>query len=571
MRLIRPLSVGAAALLAAAGFSGPVTAQAAPTGVGSAVSSTKVLTAQLGANGSLLDLALLTDTATASLDGLVGTPGAASKLSLGKVSTSVVSLDAVNKTLPTFEAKDTGPTSKDVDAGALGLAAPVLQGSITGGKVFATLADGIASSGMNVQVTNVTDAVGGLLRVGNVSSTIGSAAAPASTTAGRSVVVNDVTVLDLSAVLQGLGIDLGSLTVEQVVALVDGLAAQAGLPLPSGQTTLAGAIAALNAAIDDLQGSVAEVTEGTTVQQITTAIDSTTGSLLGAAGIAAPLPTVDNSVAEATTLVNTAVDELQAELLDLIRNGVKALDDVALLRLEGVEVGVDTKAVSDTAGSSATVVGKIGKVSVGNLPVVSGLDLIAVTDQVNAAVASVNTSLSNVLSIVDPGLANLVKVSVLDKATSVVAKDGYVTSTAGVTALSATLTPPPALPAIVGAVNELVAAEEVADVLDVPVAQVPSVLGLGTGMNSLASTLSLGFGALTQPASIRVGEVLSSSNFRLGSTTSNPAAPVTPSSPQLPRTGTDTLFLAAAAAIVLGLLARRFVLPSAAKAVKIDR
>lgn len=568
MRLIRPLSVGAAALLAAAGLAGPVNAQT-PSGVGTAVSSTKVLTAQLG-GGQLLDLSLLTDSATSSLDGLTGTPGASSKLSLGNVSTKIVALDAVNKALPTYEAKDTGPTSQDISAGALGLAAPVLQGTVSGGKVFATMKDGVAASGLNVEVVNLTDVLGGLLRVGSASSTLGSSAAPSSTDAGRSVAVKDVTVLDLSAVLQGLGIDIGSLSVDQVVALVDGLAAQTGLPLPSGQTTLAGSLAALNAAIDDLQGSVAGVTAATPIATVTGAIDATTGTLLGATGITVPLPTTANTVTEAQALVNDIVNGLQAQIDDLVKNGVKALDDVALLRLEGVEVGVTTKAVSDTSSSVASVVGKIGKVSVGNLTIASGLDIAAAGDQVSAAVQNVNNSLSTVLKIVHPDLANLVDVAVLQKATSVKAADGYTTATAGVTALSATLTPPASLAAILSTLNAMSAQVlEVADVVGVSSAQVPSALGLGTGMNSLASTLSLGFGALSQPATIKVGQVLAASNYRLGTTT---AAPVTPeSAPTLPRTGTDTLFLVAAGAIVAGLVARRFLLPTSVKAIRIEK
>ena len=574
MRFIRPLSAGAAALAVAAGLTGPAIAQTAPAGIGTSVSSTKVLTAQLGENGSLLDLALLTDDAQATLDSAVAAPGSFSRLSLGKVSSSIVALDAVNKQLPTFEAKSTGPTSTDITAGALGLAEPVLKGTVSGGKLTATLENGVAASGLTAEVTNVTDAVGGLLTVASAKAVLDAKSAPDAATASRSASVTDVTVLDLGALLQGLGIDLGSLTVAQVAALLDALAAQAGVDLPVGTTTVTGAI-------DTLQGTIA--TLQTTVANTTTsalpAVDATVNSTLsGLLGSAAPtLPTTGLTdpaeVAATLTVLNDTITALTAELdalLDsIVTDGVKALDGLALLRLEGVEVGVATKAVQDVNASTATATGKIGKVVVGNLTLASGLDLLAAADQVNAAIASVNTKIGEVLGAVDPGLASLVKVAVLEKATEVTTKNGYTTASAGITALSATITPPAALAAIVDTVNALTASttDEVADLLGVGLSQVPAELGLSTSMNSLASTLSLGFGALSQPATLRVAQVLSASNYRVG--TATPAAPGT--SPTLPRTGNDTLLITIATAVVLGLITRRFLLAPQPKRVRVEK
>ncbi|HVM07029.1 MAG TPA: hypothetical protein VM345_01080 [Acidimicrobiales bacterium] len=567
------MSAGVAALAVAAGLTGPAMAQSAPSGLGTSLSSTKVLTAQLGQNGSLLDLALLTDEARATLDSAVATPGSFSRLSLGKVSSSIVPTEAVNKTLPSFEAKDTGPTSADVSAGALALAEPVLKGSVNAGKLTATLTDGVAAAGLNAEVTNVTDALGGLLKIASAKSGLEAKAASDASNAGRSVSVSDVSALNLGALLTGLGIDLGSLSVAQIAALVDGLVAQTGLPLPSGQTTLTGAITQINAAIDQVQASVTTV-DGTVTAvttPVTDTLNTTIGSLLGTTAPTLPTTTIVDPTA--TALIEAAqaiIDDLQAQLKALVEQGVKALDNLALLRLEGVEVGVKTKAVQDVKASTAEVVGKIGKISVGNSTIANGLDLVAATDQVTKAVTDLNGKLSSVLGMVHPDLANLVKVSVLDKATDVAVKDGYSTATAGVTALSATITPPASLAAVLAAVNALAAdVVEVADVLGVTVAQVPAALGLNTGMNSLASTLSLGFGALSQPANVKVAQVLSASNYRVGTATTTGAPGG--SSPTLPRTGGDTLLLTVAAAVIIGLIGRRILLAPEAKPVRVRK
>ena len=563
MRFIRPLSAGVAALAVAAGLTGPAVAQT-QSGLGTSLSSTKVLTAQLGANGSLLDLSLLTDEANASID---SAPGSFSRLSLGKVSTSIVSTDVVNKTLPSFEAKHTGPTSTDVTAGALGLASPVLAGTVQGGKLTAVLENGVASSGLNVEVVNLSDVVGGLLSVASAKTSLAAQAAQDNSNANRTASINNITVLDLGAVLQGLGIDIGALSVTQVAALIDALGAQTGLPLPSGTATVTSLVGQLNAAIDDLEAAIAGTPAATT--DITGAIDSTTSTLLGAIGVTSPLPTTTTLLADADDLVLGVIADLQAQLDTLISEGVKALDGVALLRLEGVEVGVATKAVQDVTKSTATITGKIGKVIVGNTTVTEGLDVLGAATTLTDAIAKVNTTLGTVLGTIHPDLANLVKVSVLDKATEVATKNGYSTASAGVTALTATITPPATLAAIIAAIEGAVATGlDVAEAIGVANADaVLTDLGLSTTMNTLTSTLSLGFSALSQPASIKVAQVLSASNYRVGGTTTGAPA----SSPTLPRTGGDTMLLTIAAAIVIGLVGRRILLTPEPKPVRIRK
>lgn len=555
MRLLRTVSPAAAAALvvaAAISAAGPAAAQTS-AGAGTAVSSTKLVTAQVGEKGSVLDFTLVGDEAQSSNDTAVGTPGAFARLTLAKVASSIVPGNPVtNTTYGVYEAKDTGPTNTPVPAAAaFPTTAPVLSGTVVPGVLSATLTNGVANSGMNTELANV-NAVGGLASVASIKASLTSAAAGDNAAGQRSASITDVTVLDLGAVLQGLGIQLPNLTVGQIAALVDGLAATTGLPLPSGETTFAGAVATLDTAIDDLQGSISGVSSGTPVTQVTGAIDPATSTLLGTISGVSPLPTASTPDADAAiALVNDVIDDLQAQLNALVEGGLKALDNVALLRLEGVEVGVASKAVSDVKASTAAVTGKVGKISVGNISF-GAVDLAAATDQVTGAVASVNTKISQLLGGIDAGLANTVKVSVLDKASEVSSANGYTKASAGITGATAVITPPAALASIVDTVNNTANANQAIDLL--PPAAVEA-LKLSAAMNQLGTTLSLGTSVLAAPTTVKVAEVLAASNFRSASTTTG-----TPAAPTLPRTGTNStmpLLLVATAAAAAAIAVRR--------------
>ncbi len=310
-------------------------------------------------------------------------------------------------------------------------------------------------------------------------------------------------------------------------------------------------MAALNAAVDDLQAAVA-VTPATT-EVITDAIDGPTTSLLGTvgsvSGVTVPLPSTTQTVAEAVATVHALVDQIQTLLNDLLAKGLAALDHLALLRLEGVEVGVATKAVETVAGSSATVTGRIGKVFVGGVAL-PGIDLAATATQISEAVAKVNTQLGTVLGTISPDLANVVKVSVLDQATSVTQDGGYTRSRAGVAAATATITPPATLAATVKTVTDAVG---VADTLTAAGVAVPALDGL---MNQLGGALSLTTTVLAAPAKVQVASVLSASDYRLAAAPTTPGAPAE-GVPSLPRTGGPDLVLFGGLLAVLALAFRR--------------
>ena len=556
MRLRRPVSAAAVALVAAATLTGPAGAQA--SGVGTTLTTTKVLTAQVGANGSILDLSLITDEAQATIDSAVAAPGAFSRLTVAKVGSSIVPGSVIaNQTIPPvpLEAKSTGPTSVGPGAVDLSAVAPVLTGSVNLGSLTASLNNGVAASGINVEAANVGTAVGGLVSVGSVKSTLGSTAAGDAASGTRGASVSNITVLDLGAVLQGLGVDLTSLSVTQVAALLDSLAATTGLPLPSGQTTVTGAVNALSGALADLRAAVASSPAATT--DLLGAIDGTTSTLLTTIGVSAPLPPSGAVLADALVDVDNVIAELDGLLTGLMIDGVKALEGLALLRLEGLEVGINTKAVSDQASSVAAVTGKVGKVWVGNIST-DALDVLGAASAITGVLTKVNTDIATVLGSLHPDLANLIKVSVLDKATEITTANGYTKASAGITGATAVVTPPASLAAIVNAINARTTSldDEVGDVIPAPDL---AALGLSTAMSQLQTVLSLGNSVLSVPATIKVAQVLGVSNYRVGA-----AGTGAPTSPTLPRTGgggpdPTTLLLAGSLAALFAIAVRRFV------------
>ncbi len=543
MRLFRPVSAAVAtSVVAAAVFAGPVTAQS--PGVGTSLTETKVLAAQLGDNGSVLDLVLLGDQARSTIDPTVASPEAFTRLTALATKSGVIS--ALNQTVGVYEARSTGPTEQDVapqtivPASLPAALGPVLSGSLGTGKLSAILDNGVASSALNVGVTDVKS-VGGLLGIGSLTSDLGAISAGDASGATRGAKVADITVLDLAALLDGLGINLADLSVAQVSALLDTLQATTGLALPVGQTTLDGAVTSLNGAIDDLQDAVANEATST----ISQAVEPVTTTLVGAIPLATPLSGSD-VVGDSTAAINAAVDALQDQIDDLLGDALKALDDLALLRLEGVEVGVTTKAVDSVDGSVADVTGKIGKIRVGNLTL-PGLDALGTTSALNAAVAQINDKIGDTLGLVSPDLANLVNVSVLDKDTSVTQSGGYTRSRAGITGATAAITPPAALERIVSTITG-----QATGIDQILPASALSSLGLSGSMDQLSRTLNLGAGVLSAPAKIQAGSIVASSEFARaagGTPTSTPGD-------TLPRTGGPigiAILAGLAAAVGLGL------------------
>src|SRR5204863_1263701 len=102
------------------------------------------------------------------------------------------------------------------------------------------------------------------------------------------------------------------------------------------------------------------------------------------------------------------------------------------LQVNGIDVGVSTKAAPTVADSAADVTAKVGSVTVAGITL-PGVDLLSAATTVSTLVNNVNTKLQSVLGTISPDLANLVKVSVLDQTKSVTADGAYNRSRAGIT------------------------------------------------------------------------------------------------------------------------------------------
>ena len=474
MRLHRPVLAGLAlgALL-------PVTAAEAATGVtaaGSALSSATLVEVSIGALADLVEaqsvsvgsLSATAQTVTSAAPsvtfvpitlngvetGAVTVTPANSPQTVGAVSTSALPTDAVSATSPAA----TLTASKNTAGPQSSLTTSLGSASILGLPI--TLDGGLD---------------------------VGSATDSSHSQAGKVLTISGVSLPSLADLLAALGIDLAKLPVPTLNALVS----QLPVSLDAATQT---AIDAANSAIDTAAQNVADAEQAVTdatadLAAAAAAFDSALSSAnLGAAvlpsGVSAPLDhqdwdtmsgTPDGQAAQAIILAanpglsdtaqdyedakvalaaaDSAVAPLQA-VLDTaagVLAGIVAgvLDDTALASVGAAEVS--TKAAVGTA-KTATVTGFVEGVEVMGQDVLaavtgdSKVDAAAlvgdVADDVNAALATLGATLSNILSGVT-GATGLVvpapSIEVLTKTTETGVDGAYGTATATVTALSISL------------------------------------------------------------------------------------------------------------------------------------
>ncbi|MGH2685738.1 MAG: hypothetical protein ACRDJP_09765, partial [Actinomycetota bacterium] len=238
---------GAAAIgaLLAAGM--PAGAQTAPEGIGTANGTSSVLTAEIGADGAILALRAIGDDGQSSIDPKVGTPEAFATIRPLSLSSGLV--PALNVELPPIEVRSTGAEER-VDAEAVELNTIASSGTLSPPSLSAVVDEAGARSGLAASLVDA-GLLAGLLSVDEVGATLATSASKGAAEATRGVTVSNLTVLDLGALLEGLGLPLAELPLDDVLALLTGL----GLPvgeLPAADVE--GAITTLNGAIDTAQG-----------------------------------------------------------------------------------------------------------------------------------------------------------------------------------------------------------------------------------------------------------------------------------------------------------------------------
>jgi hypothetical protein len=545
------------------------------TGVGTGAVSATAVSVQLGANGDVLSVRLLGDDGTSTIDPAKGTP--LSTESLVPLTVSSKTVPALNFTTPSLATSSSGTEDKKSSPD---IAVP--QTAVFSGKVNALLSSIVdaagARSGLQAGLANLAVA-GGLVHVPTGVVQVASQATGTSASGSRSITIPAVDVLDLSAVLDGLGLSLGDLPINTVL----GLLARLGITVPN-VTDPAAVVAGLNGAIDTLQGTTGPLTASicSTVDGLLAPLGGVTGLLSGglagltggtpppAAGLPplpvtpskpgspVPLPSPGGLVGLRTQAVDTQaaavscasltgtdtdlLNQVRSSLGGLLAGVLATLDGTPLLSVTDVKVGLVATATDKVATSVADVTASIGSVKVGNLavPKISGLDLTAPAAVINQAAADIQAAVGGVLATINASLANLVKVDVLQITKGVDATGGYTNAHSAVTALRATLDPG-------GLLGK-------AALLDQATTPVSSVLGgLGTAVPPLAPLMGQlegalgGVQALSGPSVVTVGELSGSAAYRA----TVAAAPGSTPGGTLPRTGRDAA-LPAMMAVLLG-------------------
>lgn len=391
----RAIAAGALVTLMAAIFATPSNASGA-SGVGSATGSTTLAAVDAG---DLLKLAVVTERSAASIDPANGAPSATESVSpLEVVSQTLPALNSLS--VPPVSTTSTGaPDTKStqvIDLAALPQPAPVLSGQIAPASLSSLVdADG-AHATLSSSLANVAVA-GGVAKVDSANVDLGDVAGPTQSTSTRSVTVDGVTVLDLRALLQMVGLDLDKLPLDTLANLIQQLGLLDALNQATGQNfTSAGDIvsALTTPTITSAQDAV------NTAQA---AVDTAQAQLDAAqAQLDAAQTTLDNANAELAaanqTLASAESAVVSAGLTDALCLLPVNVGNAVCVALAQAQAGV-ASATTDVANAQAAVNTAQSAVDAAQ----TVLDQAVAT--LNAALAALNAALGSLQGVFD-GLAN---------------------------------------------------------------------------------------------------------------------------------------------------------------------
>ena len=527
-------AVSLAALLgAAAAAGGP--ASAATSGVGTTQASTTAVSIKLGSNGSLLGVQVASDNGSANIDPKQGTPSAAGSALSPLTSTSSVS--ALNLSLPKVSVSSTG-AADNKSVPSISLATPLTSGTINPLSLSSVVdATQGAASGLNSTLNNVGVA-GGLLSVPNATSSLGATAKSGDADGLRGLSIPSIQVLNLGAVLQGLGVDPANLQLGQVQNVLNTL----NVTVPNGSganlTNLTGT--QLSTLVDNIQ-TVLGTGLPTGLSGLLPALplsDPTVTALV--TGTVAPL--IPGGIPASDTTVGQLVTTLQGELGGVLNGALAGIANAPLLQVNNLVVGVTTKATDTVANSVADVSASLGSIKVGNVSI-PGVDLASL-------VSNAQDKITTVLS--QAGLPiNLVTVKALDSTKSVASQNGYVNALANLTGVHVAIAP---LSSLTGGASTAAASTDSMSQL-FTLANAGNVPALSSAMATLNGLLASTGAALTQGATVDVLQVGASSTFTPSATTpANPAA-ATPQSGTLATTGGPTQILGFVGLLLLAIVA----------------
>ncbi len=549
MRLSRVLPVIAAGALVAATMT---PASAATTGVGATDGALTVLGIDAG---QLLQVDLLQDQGAAKTT----EPATASAL-LSALHVASATL-GVDQTVPLLQASSTDgedtaskPTT-DIPANQ------VVGGQLLPASLSALVGADGATSNIGAGLVNL-DVLSGVLGVDSTQLDLVANALVDQATGTRSISIDQLSVLDLSTLLAGLGIPLQDLPLDTVLGLVDGLGLlpqlgdainALGLPVDLDLTNLS--TDSILGLVDQLAAAPDAVTSltGGGGTAVCDAVSPVLGGLLGSdpGTLCTDLPGTIDQITTQLPDVQSTIDGLIGQTLDTV---LGVLDGATLLSLDGLDVSMVTTATDSLDTSVADVTATLGGLQVGALEL-GALDLQGAAAQVAATVSQVQGTIGGILGQIDPALANLVTVHLLDQATSVAqdADTGTIVSDASFTGLGIDLAPLDLSGLIASLGQQTSIGDQLAGVGIDPtsVLPVPAI----AGFNDVLSAASGGaVFALADGMSVQVASLTQQSSYSPVAAT---ATPTPAPAPNLPRTGSnDTAlvllgFVAAAGALGL--------------------
>ena len=520
---------------------GAAPAGAATSGVGTTSTKTSVLSLELGQNGSLLSLGLLTDAGGANTDAHGGTPQAST--ALVPITLSVPALH-LNLSTPPITTQSPGgkadANSTAITLAGLGVPAALATATIKPATLHSEYVTGAAKSTITAaEVDNVSLVGGALASIDLLASKLGADALLTQSDGARGVDLGTVKVLDLGALLKGLGADLASLPLGGVSDLL----AKLGLPVAglTAGSSLSDTVTSLTNALTNLRQTLVNATTS-----ITAPVDALTSGLLKNLNL--PVPTVGTLVSD----VNNLITSVQNTLTSLLTSALSALDSFPLLQITGSQFGITTKA-ADTLGNSAANIG-LSPLSITVAGVkLPTIDVSTITNTINGIIGQANGVLGGLLKTL--GLpASLLSLSLLDQAKNVTQNGAYTTATAGLNVLDlkiASLDPTVVLSAISKLTGPVVGSLLGSTPLG-------SLLGSSAAMGALNSLLGQ-TASLLNGAQLKIASLAGASTYTFAAP---PGAVVTPKAAtptELPHTGGNPeLAIIGVLAAVAGLAAFRW-------------
>jgi hypothetical protein len=516
-RMTRVVSTGVAASLAAL-LVAAAPAGASTAGVGTTATKTSVLSFQLGTNGSLLNLGLLTDVGGANIDPHNGTLRATDSLIPITLASPTLGLDLSTPAITTLSpGGQSDSSSQAITLSGLGIPPSIATATIKPAALHSDFATSAARTTMtSAEVDNLTLLGGGLLSVNLLSSNLGADALSAQANGTRGVDLSEVKVLDLGALLKGIGGDLLSLP----VGSLSGLVSKLGVPVSglAAGSSLSDQVTSLSNTLTDLRNTVASAVNSAT----STAVSSASSSVLG--GLNVPVPAVGSAV----STVNSTIGTVQNTLVGLLSNAAAALDSFPLIQVSGTQVGIATKAADTLANSAASASVTPIKIIVAGQQLT--VDLQQIANTINSVVDTANSALNGVLSGVLGLPNNLVTVKLLEKATNVSQNGSYTSAVAGLSLLHVGIAA--INPAIVsGALAKLTGPSATSLLAGTPLG---SVLGSSNAMSAVNAALG-NAAPLLGGAQLQVASLAGASTYTFATPTAPGPVGTVPTS--LPHTG----------------------------------